>query len=132
MPLFIDENLSSLIIAVSPDSLPYHSLPVDRVTQPPDTTHDDLQLIDVREPVEVEIASVDGFVNLPLSEFANWSGAIHSQFEVDKETVVMCHHGVRSAQMCMWLAQQGFTNLKNLTGGIDAYSSTVDSSIPRY
>jgi rhodanese-related sulfurtransferase len=119
-------------MAVSPDSLPYESLSVEEFAQRRVATDDDLQLIDVREPVEVEIASVDGFVNLPLSEFANWSGAIHSQFEVDKETVVMCHHGVRSAQMCMWLAQQGFTNLKNLTGGIDAYSSTVDSSIPRY
>jgi rhodanese-related sulfurtransferase len=44
----------------------------------------------------------------------------------------MCHHGMRSAQMCQWLTQQGFTNVKNIVGGIDAYSVGVDSSIPRY
>jgi rhodanese-related sulfurtransferase len=43
----------------------------------------------------------------------------------------MCHHGVRSAQMCHWLSQQGFSQLYNLTGGIDAYA-LIDSNIPRY
>ena len=119
-------------MAISPDSLPYESLSVDEFARRYVAADDDLQLIDVREPAEVEIASVEGFNNLPLSEFGSWSGTIHSQFEADKETIVMCHHGVRSAQMCMWLSQQGFTNLKNLTGGIDAYSTVVDRSIPRY
>ena len=118
-------------MVASPNALPYQPLSVDEFVQRRAAAGDDLQLIDVREPAEIEIASVDGFVNLPLSQFANWSGAIHSQFEANKETVVMCHHGVRSAQMCMWLAQQGFTNLKNLTGGIDAYSTVVDRSIAR-
>ncbi|HEY9736519.1 MAG TPA: rhodanese-like domain-containing protein, partial [Trichocoleus sp.] len=90
------------------------------------------QLIDVREPSELALAALDGFENLPLSEFADWSESIHSRFDSDKETIVMCHHGMRSAQMCYWLAQQGFTNLKNLAGGIDAYSVVVDRSVPRY
>lgn len=96
------------------------------------TDAESLQLIDVREPFEVEIAQIPGFENLPLSSFAEWSGAIHSRFDPDRETVVLCHHGIRSAQMCYWLAQQGFSNLKNLMGGIDAYSVTVDPSVPRY
>jgi len=119
-------------MVASPNALPYDSLSVEDFVQRRATAGEELQLIDVREPGEIEIASVDGFVNLPLSEFAQWSDTIHSQFEADQETIVMCHHGVRSAQMCMWLAQQGFTNLKNLTGGIDAYSTVVDRSVPRY
>ena len=91
-----------------------------------------LQLVDVREPQEVDIASIDGFVNLPLSEFANWDQQIHSRFEHNSETLVLCHHGVRSAQMCQWLVAQGFTNVKNISGGIDAYSRMVDHSIPQY
>lgn len=91
-----------------------------------------LQLVDVREPQEVDIASIDGFVNLPLSEFANWAEQIHSRFEHGNETLVLCHHGVRSAQMCQWLVAQGFTSVKNISGGIDAYSRMVDHSIPQY
>ena len=119
-------------MVASPNSLPYESLSVEDFAQRRTTADPELQLIDVREPSEIQLAKVDGFVNLPLSDFARWADTIHSQFEADKETIVMCHHGVRSAQMCMWLAQQGFTNLKNLTGGIDAYSVVVDRSVPRY
>lgn len=91
-----------------------------------------LQLIDVREPEELAIARIDSFLNLPLSQFQEWSGSIMSRLDPHAETIVMCHHGMRSAQMCQWLIQQGFTNVKNLTGGIDAYSLTVDPSVPRY
>ncbi len=48
------------------------------------------------------------------------------------ETLVLCHHGIRSAQMCQWLVDQGFTNVKNIMGGIDAYSILVDPSVPQY
>lgn len=91
-----------------------------------------LQLIDVREPGEVTIAAVKGFQVLPLSEHATWANQIHDRFNAHQETIVMCHHGMRSAQMCQWLISQGFTNVKNLIGGIDAYCLNVDPSIPRY
>ncbi len=91
-----------------------------------------LQLIDVREIPEVEMASVEGFEVLPLSEFAAWSDQIGTRFDPQAETLVMCHHGVRSAQMCQWLVAQGFTNVKNIAGGIDAYSCRVDPNVPRY
>ncbi|NET73855.1 MAG: rhodanese-related sulfurtransferase [Sphaerospermopsis sp. SIO1G2] len=91
-----------------------------------------LQLIDVREPQEVAIAKIDGFANLPLSEYEQWSGQISHRFDTNAETLVLCHHGIRSAQMCQWLESQGFTNVKNITGGIAAYSTLVDSSIPQY
>lgn len=92
----------------------------------------DLQLVDVREPQEIEIASIDGFVNLPLSQFADWAAQIQTRLHPDAETLVLCHHGIRSAQMCQWLIAQGFTNVKNIAGGIDAYSTLVDPSIPKY
>lgn len=91
-----------------------------------------LQLIDVREPQEVAIAEITGFEVLPLSEFEQWSPKITSRFSPDAETLVICHHGMRSAQMCQWLQAQGFSNVKNVAGGIDAYSLLVDPLVPRY
>ncbi len=91
-----------------------------------------LQLIDVREPHEIEIASVPNFINLPLSQFPAWAPTISTQFDPNAETIVMCHLGMRSAQMCQWLMDQGFTDVKNLSGGIDAYSRLIDRSIPIY
>ncbi|MDF5730116.1 MAG: rhodanese-like domain-containing protein [Rhizonema sp. PD38] len=93
---------------------------------------DSIQLVDVREPQEVAIACIDGFINLPLSQFSDWAKQIPTRLDFQTETLVLCHHGVRSAQMCRWLISQGFTNVKNIVGGIDAYSATVDHSIPQY
>jgi rhodanese-related sulfurtransferase len=91
-----------------------------------------IQLVDVREPQELAIASIEGFTNLPLSEFAEWGGQIPTLFNPEVETLVLCHHGIRSAQMCQWLVSQGFTNVQNVSGGIDAYSVLVDHSISQY
>lgn len=91
-----------------------------------------LQLIDVREPDEVEIAEIEGFKNLPLSQYADWSSQISTMFDPHAETLVLCHHGMRSDQMCQWLVSQGFTNVKNISGGIAAYAIAVDPSIPQY
>lgn len=91
-----------------------------------------IQLVDVREPQELAIASIEGFVNFPLSEFAEWGDQIPTLLNPHAETLVLCHHGMRSAQMCQWLVAQGFTNVKNISGGIDAYSIVVDHSIPQY
>lgn len=91
-----------------------------------------LQLIDVRERREEELAKIEGFSIYPLSEFEQWSEEILIRFQPETETVVMCHHGMRSAQLCQWLAMRGFSNVVNLEGGIDAYSRFVDSSIYRY
>jgi rhodanese-related sulfurtransferase len=91
-----------------------------------------LQLIDVREPQEIAIASIQGFINLPLSQFADWREQIPTQLDPQTETLILCHHGIRSAGMCQWLMTQGFTNVKNIAGGIDAYSMLVDQSIPQY
>jgi rhodanese-related sulfurtransferase len=96
------------------------------------TVGGDLQLVDVREPQELALAALPGFINLPLSESETWSQAITAHLDPAKETLVLCHHGMRSAQMCGWLIQQGFGQVKNIVGGIDAYSAKVDRSVPRY
>jgi rhodanese-related sulfurtransferase len=113
------------------------NLPPIREIQPHDFVQrraevDHLQLIDVREPFEVEIVSLEGFQNLPLSEFQLWSSRITVDFDPSLETYVLCHHGVRSAQMCQWLQQNGFENVINIAGGIHAYAMDVDRQLPRY
>ncbi|MGF1539841.1 MAG: rhodanese-like domain-containing protein [Pleurocapsa sp.] len=95
-------------------------------------TDSPLQLIDVRERNEVAIAALEGFKVLPLSEFSQWSEDILTRLDADAETIVMCHHGMRSAQLCQWLINQGFTNVKNVVGGIDAYARFIDPNIARY
>ncbi|HVF87104.1 MAG TPA: rhodanese-like domain-containing protein [Pyrinomonadaceae bacterium] len=89
---------------------------------------DELRLIDVREPEEHAVASVEGAELLPLSQFSEWAGTLNPEEEI----VVMCHHGIRSAQVCMILAREGFTKLHNLSGGIDRWSCEVDRRVPRY
>jgi rhodanese-related sulfurtransferase len=91
-----------------------------------------LQLIDVREREEAAIAFLPSFELLPLSEFAQWHDEIKTRFNPEMETLVLCHHGVRSAQMCQWLLNIGFTKVKNISGGIDRYAIAIDPSIPRY
>jgi len=92
----------------------------------------DLQLIDVRERDEVEIAAIADFTILPLSEYSEWSVDFKGKFDPHAETLVLCHHGMRSAQMCQWLVNQGFTNVKNIGGGIDAYAYAVEPNMAKY
>jgi rhodanese-related sulfurtransferase len=87
-----------------------------------------VRLIDVREPEELELARVEGAELLPLSRFQEWAGALDAEDEI----VVMCHHGIRSAQVCAYLAGQGFKKMFNLAGGIERWSWEVDRNVPRY
>ena len=87
-----------------------------------------LLLIDVREEAEYEIARIEGAQLLPLSRFDEWAASL----DAGVETVVMCHHGIRSAQVCAYLARAGFEKLHNLAGGIDRWSHDIDADVPRY
>jgi rhodanese-related sulfurtransferase len=91
-----------------------------------------VQLIDVRERNEFAIAQIPRFTLYPLSEFEQWSEKILIELQPETETIVMCHHGMRSAQLCQWLTIRGFSNVQNVVGGIDAYSRLVDNHISRY
>ena len=87
-----------------------------------------LFLLDVREPNEYQYAHIADSVLIPLRQIPNRL----TDLNLDDEIVVVCHHGMRSQQAAQYLGQQGFKNVSNLTGGIDAWSCTCDSSVPRY
>jgi rhodanese-related sulfurtransferase len=113
-------------------SAPFNEISVTELAQKLADLDHNYQFVDVREPQELALASLPHFINLPLSENAQWSIDIHQRLAATQETIVLCHHGMRSAQMCGWLASQGFTNLHNVIGGIAAYAQLVDRSIPQY
>ncbi|MDX2097164.1 MAG: rhodanese-like domain-containing protein [Leptolyngbyaceae cyanobacterium bins.59] len=119
-------------MSTTPSNQPLPHISVKELAERMGNSSDPLQLIDVREPQELALAHIEGFTNLPLSEFSQWSEQVPVQFDPTTETLVICHHGMRSAQMCQWLISQGFTNVKNIQGGIDAYSLVVDPKVPRY
>lgn len=85
-------------------------------------------LLDVREPFELQTASLPGVVHIPMLQIPSRM----SELERDAEIAVICHHGGRSAQVVRFLSLQGFTNVHNVRGGIDAYAKRVDTSVPRY
>lgn len=113
-------------------SQPIPQISVAELKQLLETASDDVQFVDVREASELAIAKLDGFEHLPLSAFGEWAPTIQTRLDPHKDTIVLCHHGVRSAQMCQWLQTQGFTQVKNVVGGIDAYAIAVDPSVPQY
>jgi len=88
------------------------------------------RLIDVREVDEWEVARIPGAELLPLSKWPQI--ALEKLTDKSQALLIQCHHGGRSARAAGWLIQQGFTNVTNLAGGIDAWSALVDDSIPRY
>ncbi len=85
-------------------------------------------VIDVREQWELQLASIPDVVHVPMSQIP----ARLSEFAQDAETIVMCHAGGRSMRVAHYLADQGFTNVANLSGGISAWSELVDATVPRY
>jgi rhodanese-related sulfurtransferase len=85
-------------------------------------------IVDVREPWEVQTARLEECVFMPMREIP----ARFEELDADAQTVVLCHHGQRSMQVVYFLAHHGFTNVHNLSGGIDAWSSQVDPSVPLY
>ena len=89
---------------------------------------DKVNLIDVRELIEYEMARIEVAKLLPLSHFREWIDTLDSE----DEFIIMCHHGVRSGQVCAYLVQNGFDKVFNLDGGIDAWSAEVDANVPRY
>jgi len=89
-----------------------------------------MTLIDVREPKEVETARIEGALWIPLGELEARLDELESLR--NQAVVVHCHHGVRSAKAVRLLLAHGFARAENLDGGIEAWSLTVDSSVPRY
>jgi rhodanese-related sulfurtransferase len=91
-------------------------------------TQDAPQFIDVRTPGEHDIASIDGARLLPMNEISSW---VHD-LDPERPVLVLCHHGIRSMNVAMYLSSRGFMETINLAGGIDRWSLEVDQGVPRY
>ena len=89
-------------------------------------------LLDVREPAEWQAASVRPagaeLLQMPMQSIP----ARLAELDPDRPVAVLCHHGGRSMQVAMFLAQHGFERVANVAGGIDAWALQVDPSVPRY
>ena len=90
---------------------------------------DDIQIIDVREDNEVAVARIPNSVHIPLAQVVNRM----SEIDPNRETVVHCKMGGRSARAIEALKRSGYSgNLINLKGGIIGWSNEVDPSVPKY
>lgn len=87
-----------------------------------------LQMLDVREAWEFETARIEGSKLMPMGEVR----ARLSEIDRTTDTVVICHHGGRSAQVASFLEREGFSRIHNLTGGVDAWARSIDPSMPTY
>jgi len=85
-------------------------------------------LLDVREPDEREIAFIDPSIHIPMRDVPQRLDEIPK----DREIVVYCHGGTRSAMIAGFLEGHGYDHVANLAGGIDAWSRRVDPNVPRY
>lgn len=87
-----------------------------------------VRLIDVRETWEYDLAHIAQSELMPMSIFPRFLPMLGK----DEKLIIVCHHGVRSNSVCEYLEDNGYDNLFNLSGGIDAWSKEVDPSVPLY
>ncbi|MBV9181927.1 MAG: sulfurtransferase [Acidobacteria bacterium] len=90
---------------------------------------EDFILVDVREPWEFQTAHIAGAKLIPIDEIP---ARARKELNPDQHIVVYCHHGVRSLNATAWLRRQGFERAQSLSGGIDAWSRTIDPTVPQY
>jgi len=93
-----------------------------------DGSRDQPALLDVREPWEHERCLIGGSVPLPMSQVVDRA----DELDPSRQWVVICHHGMRSMQVGMYLERLGFPNVFNLQGGIDAWAREVEPGMARY
>lgn len=86
-------------------------------------------LLDVREPWEFETARIVQSKLMPMGDVPSRA---HQELDPEEDIVVLCHHGVRSMNVTVWLRQQGFERAQSMRGGIDAWSRLVDATVPKY
>lgn len=103
--------------------------PAQFATRWPDYARGDaVMLLDVREHAELALAAVPGATHIPMREIP----ARLAELDAAKPIVVMCHSGGRSRRVAEYLLANGFSSVFNLEGGIDAWSTQLDSHVPRY
>ena len=86
------------------------------------------QVLDVREPWEIETARISGTINIPMARVPERLGDLNPHLR----TAVLCHSGGRSRRVAEYLEASGFRHVANVSGGIDLWSQTVDPYIARY
>ena len=86
-------------------------------------------LLDVREAWEYETSHIEGSKHIPMGDVP---ARAHQELDPDERLIVLCHHGMRSMNVTVWLRNQGFEQVQSLRGGIDAWSAEVDPSVQRY
>lgn len=91
---------------------------------------DDFLLLDCREQDEFAVARIEAARLLPMSELLARAAELTPHRE--RDIVVHCHHGFRSLQVANWLREQGFSNARSMTGGIDRWAIQIDPAVPRY
>jgi rhodanese-related sulfurtransferase len=89
---------------------------------------DDFVLLDVRELDELALASLPGVLHVPMAELPSRLSELPRQ----RDIVVLCHSGARSGRVTSFLCANGFPQVVNLAGGIDAWSREIDPTVPRY
>jgi rhodanese-related sulfurtransferase len=87
------------------------------------------KIVDVREPWEFATARIEGSLLIPMSEIPS---RVNQELDPSERLIIVCHHGVRSMNVTVWLRRQGFEQAQSLQGGIDAWSATVDPKVGRY
>ncbi len=85
-------------------------------------------LLDVREPWEYQVVHLENSRLVPMRQIPQ----IEDTLDPDQEIIVICHHGIRSRQVALYLENKGFTNVVNLRGGVDAWARHTDMSLPTY
>ncbi len=85
-------------------------------------------LLDVREPWEFERCNLENSLLVPMRQIPS----AMNELDPDSEIVVICHHGIRSRAVAAYLSNNDFSQVINLSGGIDAWAKQVDSSMPTY
>lgn len=93
--------------------------------EPPETRP---LVLDVREPWEVALSALPGSTAIPMGQIP----ARADELDPARPVVCLCHHGMRSLKVAAFLESRGFSQVANLTGGIDAWSREVDPSCPVY
>jgi rhodanese-related sulfurtransferase len=86
-------------------------------------------LLDVREPWEVSTAQIAGSKSMPMGEIP---ARVFQELDPEAHIVTVCHGGVRSLNVAVWMRNQGFEKVQSLSGGIDGWSREIDPTVPRY
>ena len=88
-----------------------------------------LILLDVREPWEFATAQIAGSKSMPMGEIPSRA---FQELDPEAHIITVCHAGVRSLNVAVWMRNQGFEKVQSLGGGIDAWSREIDPTVPRY